>query len=73
MSADLERLPRADERPTLSVPDAGRLFLGLGRAASYAAARRGELPVLRFGARRLRVSTAEIRRLVGLDAVDQAP
>ena len=33
---------------TISVPEAGRR-LGLGKNASYEAARRGELPILRFG------------------------
>jgi excisionase family DNA binding protein len=47
---------------TLSVPDAGRR-LGLGRNLSYAAARRGELPVLKFG-RKLRVPLAALERLL---------
>ena len=39
-----------DAKPkTLSVPDAGRLYFGLSRGASYEAARRGELPVIRMG------------------------
>jgi excisionase family DNA binding protein len=33
---------------TFSIPEAGRL-VGLGRAAAYAAAKRGELPVVWFG------------------------
>jgi hypothetical protein len=37
-----------DDELTISVPEAGRR-LGLGKNASYEAARRGELPVLRFG------------------------
>lgn len=47
---------------TLSVPEAGRR-LGLGRNASYDAARRGELPVLRFG-RKLRVPLVAFERLL---------
>jgi excisionase family DNA binding protein len=39
-----------DERLTVSVEEAGRL-LGLSRNSAYEAARRGELPVLRFGKR----------------------
>jgi excisionase family DNA binding protein len=50
------------EIPTMSVPQAGRL-LGLGRNAAYDAARRGEIPVLRFG-RKLRVSRAAFERLL---------
>jgi len=44
----MERLPR-----TISVPEAGRLYFGLGRNGSYAAARRGDIPTIRLG-RRLR-------------------
>ncbi|WP_208542859.1 helix-turn-helix domain-containing protein [Nocardioides euryhalodurans] len=47
---------------TLTVPEAGTL-LGLGRDASYAAANRGELPVLRIG-RRLLVPTGRLRALL---------
>jgi hypothetical protein len=41
---------------TLSVPEAGKRYFGLGRNASYAAAARGELPTVRIG-RLLRVPT----------------
>ncbi len=37
--------------PTMSVPEAGKEYLGLGRDASYQAARRGELPIIRIGKR----------------------
>ncbi len=37
---------------TTSVPKAGRLF-GLGKYASYEAARRGEIPVITMGRRKL--------------------
>lgn len=37
-----------DERLTYDVPEAGAM-LGLSRNASYAAAARGDLPVVRFG------------------------
>lgn len=47
---------------TLSVPEAGRC-LGLGRNASYDAARRGELPVLRFG-RKLVVPRIALERML---------
>jgi excisionase family DNA binding protein len=47
---------------TYSVPDAGRL-LGLGRNAAYEAARRREIPVLRFG-RKLRVPRVALERLL---------
>jgi excisionase family DNA binding protein len=48
---------------TYSVPEAGRI-VGLGKNASYDAARRGELPTLRFG-RRLRVPRATLERMLG--------
>lgn len=47
---------------TYSVPEAGRI-LGLGKNASYEAARRGEIPVLRFG-RKLRVPRKALERLL---------
>ena len=41
-----------DETPhTLSIPEAGKRYLGLGRNGSYNAAARGELPVIRVGGR----------------------
>jgi excisionase family DNA binding protein len=51
---------------TYSVPEAGRL-LGLGRNAAYGAARRREIPVLRFG-RKLRVPRVALERLLTGDA-----
>jgi excisionase family DNA binding protein len=47
---------------TLSVPEAGRR-LGLGKNASYEAARRGELPLLRFG-RKLVVPRIAFERML---------
>ncbi len=58
-------IPTVSERPVLTIPEAGAL-LGLGRSASYGAAARGELPVLRFG-RKWVVPTARVRALLGLD------
>lgn len=54
--------------PTLSVPDAAEV-LGISRAHAYALAKRGELGVrvLPLG-NRFVVPTAELRRLVGLEA-----
>jgi hypothetical protein len=40
-----------DDCKTLSVPVAGRRYFGLGRNASYAAARRGDIPVIPIGSR----------------------
>lgn len=47
---------------TVSVPEAGQM-LGLKRNAAYAAARRGDIPALRFG-RRIRVSRAAVMAMV---------
>ncbi len=50
----------------MTVPEAGRIF-GLERAASYNAARRGDIPTITVG-RRVLVPTAKLRVLLGLDA-----
>jgi hypothetical protein len=53
-----------EERPlTLSVPDAGRIYFGMGRNASYAAAEKSELPVVRIGRRR-RVPIRALERML---------
>ncbi len=64
-------LPDAESRPWLTVPEGGRLGFGLGRSASYEAARRGDLPTVRVG-RRIVVPTAVLRRMLGLDATSTA-
>lgn len=46
---------------TLSVPEAGKRYFDLGRNAAYAAAERGEIPVIRVG-RRLRVPVRAMER-----------
>ncbi|WP_100214062.1 hypothetical protein [Bradyrhizobium japonicum] len=51
-----------NQRLTYSVPEAGRRA-GLGRNAAYAAARRGEIPIIRFGSK-LRVPAAKWDRLL---------
>ena len=45
----------------LSVPEAGRRYFRLGRAASYEAAKRGEIPTIRVG-RKLLVPVQAIER-----------
>lgn len=59
-------LPDPQVQPTMTVPEAGRLF-GLERAASYNAARRGDIPTITVG-RRVLVPTAKLRVLLGFDA-----
>ena len=51
-----------DAPKTLSVPEAGKQ-LGLGKNGAYAAAARGELPVLRFGSR-LRVPVVAFEQML---------
>jgi hypothetical protein len=51
---------------TLSVPEAGKRYLGLGRNGSYNAAARGELPVIKVGGR-LRVPVRRMEQM--LDAI----
>ena len=46
---------------TMSVPAAGKLYFGLGRNGSYAAAKRGEIPVIKVGSR-LRAVVAALER-----------
>jgi len=62
--ADLANLP-----PTLPVPEAGRIFFGLGRDASYQAVARGDIPSLRIG-RRIVVPTARCLDLIGVRHAD---
>lgn len=58
------------ERTTISVPEAGRL-LGVGKDSAYAAAERGEIPVLHLG-RRLRVPVPRLLELLGANPSAQA-
>jgi hypothetical protein len=60
---DEERPKMNDEpRKTMSVPEAGR-ELGLGKNGSYAAAARGEMPVIKIGSR-LRVPVVAFDRML---------
>jgi hypothetical protein len=52
-----------DEPKTLSVPQTGRRYFDLARNASYEAARRGEIPTIRIGAR-LRVPIVQLERML---------
>lgn len=51
------------DRKTLSVPVAGRRYFDLGRTASYRAANRGEIPVIRIG-KVLRVPIVAIEEML---------
>jgi hypothetical protein len=50
-----------DKPLTISVPEAGKRYFNLSRNASYAAAERGEIPVIRIG-RLLRVPIRAMER-----------
>jgi hypothetical protein len=56
-----------EDQPTVPLwPDVGQAY-GLGRAATYEAAKRGDIPgIIRIG-KKIRVSTAVLRRSLGLD------
>ncbi len=56
------------ERPTASVEEVGRLCFNLSRNGSYDAAHRGDFPTIKVG-RLIKVPTAPLRRLLGLEEV----
>ncbi len=65
-------IPDPEQRPFMRLwPDVGRL-LGLSRSATYAAAERGEIAVVRYGSR-LMTPTAWLRRQAQLDEVPTGP
>jgi len=56
--------PNGDHRPkTISVPEAGKQYFGLSKNASYEAAARGQLPVIRIGGR-LRVPVVQLEKML---------
>jgi hypothetical protein len=50
-----------DSPKTMTVPEAGRVYFSLGRNASYEAARRADIPVIKIG-RLLRVPVVQLER-----------
>jgi len=58
------------ECKTMSIPEAGSLYLGLGRHSSYVAAKRGDIPTIRVG-KLLRVPVIAMERK--LNEVTVAP
>jgi hypothetical protein len=52
-----------DTPKTISVPEAGRQYFDLAKNASYAAAARGEIPVIKIGSR-LRVPVVALERML---------
>jgi excisionase family DNA binding protein len=51
------------EQKTLSVPETGKVYLGIGRNTAYEAARTGQIPTIRIG-RLLRVPVAAMEALL---------
>ncbi len=49
------------EPKTLTVPEAGKIYFGISRNASYEAAARGDIPTIRIG-RLLRVPVVAMER-----------
>lgn len=60
-------LDEALARPTISVPDAGKLFFGLARNAAYDAAKTGDIPTIKIGGR-IMVPVAPLAEKLGLTA-----
>ncbi len=58
-------LSEALARPTISVPDAGRLFFGLARNAAYDAAKAGDIATIKVGGR-IVVPVAPLAARLGL-------
>ena len=58
-------IPNPDEHPTITVP-AAAVIAGVARRTGYAAAERGEWPVIRTG-RAVRVRTREFLALCGFE------
>jgi hypothetical protein len=56
------------EVKTMTVPEAGKLYFGMSRNASYEAASRGEIPTIKIG-RLLRVPVRAMEKL--LDSADR--
>ncbi len=59
---NINEQPAKPLRQTLSIPEAGRV-LGIGRSAAYAAALRGEIPVINIGKLK-RVPAVRLSRLL---------
>lgn len=51
------------ECATISVPEAGKQYFGVGKNASYEAAARGEIPTIKIG-RLLRVPVVAMERML---------
>jgi hypothetical protein len=63
-----EALKNLLSNPTASIPDVGRICFGLSRNGSYTAAADGAFPTIKVGKKTMRVPTAPLRKLLGLEA-----
>jgi hypothetical protein len=63
LTRNLTELTLSEMPLTISVPEAGRKYFGLSRNASYAAAERGEIPVVKIG-KLLRVPVRALEQLL---------
>jgi len=66
-----EMAPVTGSRKTMSVPEAGREYYGIGKNASYEAAKRGDIPTIRIG-RLLRVPIVAMERKLDLAGAGEA-
>ena len=67
IGVDFVTLEEALTKPTISVPDAGKLFFGLARNAAYNAAERGDFDTIKVGGR-IVVPVAPLAAKLGLQA-----
>ncbi len=56
-------IDEALKRPTLPIPVAGKVFFDLERGASYAAAKKGDIPTVEVGGRKYAVVSGIAARL----------
>jgi hypothetical protein len=59
--------PGIEQRKTISIEEAGRVYFGLCRNSSYAAANRGDIPTIKIGRLRLVPVVAMERRLASVE------
>ncbi len=64
MSDDTDDTSKTDDEWTMSIPDAGRIYLGLGRNGSYTAVKLGVIPTVKAGKRLRRVPIRVMERMM---------
>jgi hypothetical protein len=67
------RITMERNRPTMSVPEAGKKYFGLGRNASYAAAARGDFPTMWIGSRVFAIVAALERKIEEAGLIGSGP